>query len=181
MAFEQAKGKIDVRVNYSGQNILDHYQRLVYQLEMKANWLIGICSVIIVMILTRYDTLTFNSLGSIGELIIVGGCLAALFNLMFVLVPRIFPSRRHNNALNEINVFESSNILKNFTKKEFVNYLSKISNDELAIHEAYANAIYQLAAIRLPRYSRKLLIGGWTLIISLLIGTLVILSSYLFG
>jgi len=179
MAFEKAKGKVDVKVNYSGQIIFEHYQRLVYQLELKANWLIGICSVIIIMILTRYETFYFNSLSNIGELIIVVGCLFAILNLMFVLVPKIFSSKEYGHALQEVNVFEGRNILKNFTKNEFANYLSKLNHDENTVNNTYTNAIYQLVALRLPSSSRKLKIGGWTMIISLLVGTFLIGVSYL--
>jgi len=178
MVFEKPQGKTDVKVNYAGQIIFEHYQRLVYQLELKANWLIGICSVIIIMIITRYETITFNSLSAIGELIIVMGCLFSIINLMFLLVPKMFSSRKYGNALHEVNVFEGRNILKNFTKTEFADYLSKLTHDENEVHKSYTNSIYQLVALRLPSYSRRLKIGGWTLIISLLIGASVILASY---
>jgi len=173
------KIKSNVRIAYSGQFIFDHYQKLIYQLELKANWLIGICSVIIVMIVTRYETITFNYLSSLGELIIVFGCLFSIFNLMFILVPKILSSRKYGHAMQEVNVFEGRNVLKNFTKAEFVDYLSKLTHDENVINKIYTNAIYQLVALRLPSYSRKLKIGGWTLIISLFFGAGIIIVSYL--
>lgn len=180
MAFEPGKGKVDVRVNYVGREIFDHYQRLVYHLETKANWLMGICSVLLVMMVTKYDSIAFNTFSSVGELVIIAGCVAAAINLMFLLVPRILPSNKYNNALREINAFEYKNVLQNFNSKSLANYLDTLTHNESELHKMHAHAIYQMVALRLPNYSRKILIAGWTLIISLSVGTLLIIIGALF-
>lgn len=166
-----------VNTGFSAESVLKHYQELVFRMEMKTNWLIGIATVIMVLLITNFQKITEHELSSIGALIIICGCGVAIFNFMMVLVPGI-KRNIHNSALKEINVFEYRNIKRNFSKNEFINYLERLHKNQGELDKMYSNAIYQLCSMRLPRISKGLRVGGWSLISSLLIGTLLVLVGF---
>lgn len=164
---------------FSAYHLLDHYQKLAYHLEQKANWLIGTSSLILVILISRYDQISINYLTHLGVIIILLGCLGAIFNLMFILVPGILPSKRHIHALSEINLFEYRNMTRHFTKEQFLDYLSTLHVDEKEVDKLFSNAIYQITTMRLPSIAKKLRLGGWILITMLLVGSGFIVAGFL--
>lgn len=166
---------------FTAKVIFDHYQSLIYHLELKANWLIGTSSVILILVITRYDQLSKSSLSHLGILIIVIGCLSALLNLMFILVPRFRPSWKHTLALRDVNIFEYKNIQRHFSKTSFDNYLAELRTNYEEVDKVYTNAIFQMVHMRLPLNTKRLRIGGWCLLISLLLGSFFILLGLLFS
>lgn len=159
---------------FSEQILLDHYQQLAYHLEQKANWLISTSSVTLAIVVTRYDQISGNSFGHVGALVLITGCLLSIFNLMFILVPRVLPSKRHIRALSEINLFEYRNMTKHFSREQFLEYMGTLKGDGRAVDIMFSNAIYQITTIRLPSLAWKLRLGGWTLLTSLFFGSVFI-------
>ena len=175
---EKREGGEQRRAVFSEHVLLDHYQKLAYHLEQKANWLISTSSVTLAIVVTRYDQISSNYWGHIGALVLIAGCLLSIFNLMFILVPRVLPSKRHIHALSEINLFEYRNMTKRFTKEQFLEYMAQLRTDDVALDIMLSNAIFQITTIRLPSLARKLKIGGWTLLISLFIGSILIVIGF---
>ncbi len=172
---KKSKDKSD----FSAKVVFDHYQNLIYHLELKANWLIGTSSVVLILVITRYDQLSQSSLSHLGILVIVTGCLIAILNLMSILVPRFRPSWKHTLALRDINIFEYKNLQRHFKKEQFDNYVEILRSNPEEVDKVYTNAIYQMVHMRLPLNTRRLRIGGWCLLVSLFIGSFFVLLGLL--
>lgn len=156
-----------------------HIQELIYHLNHRANWLITISSFILILVMSNLNRFNDHFLTKIGLSILVIGSAISLINLMLILVPYIKTSKSYTNALNK-DLFYFRNIKKNFTKSEFVEYLGNLRTNSEELDKVYGESIYNNSTIRLPRITSKLKIGGWSLILTLIWGSLFILMGFIF-
>ncbi|MFA5856290.1 MAG: hypothetical protein WC867_02965 [Candidatus Pacearchaeota archaeon] len=156
-----------------------HMQDLVYHLNLRANWLITINSFILVLIISNISRFENNIYTKSGITLLIICTSLSLISMMLILVPYIRNPRKYSGDYGN-DIFYFRNIQKHYSKKEFVYYLGKIRNEPKELDKIYGESIYNNASIRLPSITAKLKIGGWSLIIGLILGSILILFGFLF-
>lgn len=159
-------------------DILRHLQELSFHFESRANWLTSLSAVILVLIVSNFDKFTLHKLSIIGVSIIITGCIFAIINFMFILIPRLRIMKSNKTKTWREEVFSYGNITQNYTPEQLINYLSKLRKDSKELDKAFGSTIHRLASIRLPFIVRRLKIGGWAFIVSLVVGLILIIIGF---
>lgn len=156
-------------------DLLQHYQTLTIHLEGKANWLISISIAIFVFIASNFQKMAINQLSWFGTMIILIGCAISMTSFITVLVPRIKGKMKYHDSKS---LFSHRSLSKNYNEDELAAQLKKLRMDHNKMDDSYSGAIYRLASDRLPFISKRLKVGGWSLIISLIIGGFLIILGF---
>jgi glucan phosphoethanolaminetransferase (alkaline phosphatase superfamily) len=175
--------KIDKNTQVGESNIRPdlnkHMQDLVYHLNLRANWFITISSFILVLVISNISRFENNFYTRVGLTVVILCVSLTLICMMLILVPYIKNPRKYAGDYGN-DIFYFRNIQKNFTKVEFVNHLEKLRNNPKELDKVYGESIYNNASIRLPSITAKLKVGGWSLIIGLILGSILILFGFLY-
>ena len=155
-----------------------YMQDLIYHLNLRANWLITIASFILVFVMSNLSKFNTNILTTIGLSILMIGSVISLISLMLILVPYVKAPRNYYRSLDG-DIFYFRNIECGFTKEEFIEYLGRLRSTAEELDRIYGASIYNNATVRLPSITAKLKIGGWSLIIALVVGSLFVFLGFI--
>ena len=123
------------------------------------------------------DFLVYHILIRTAIVIIFVGAGCASIMAMLIILPkiRLFSSKDRSKQ----DVFYYKNICRFYTEQSLFEYLSDLPDNRENFLRAYGHQIYTLATRVIPFKVRLLKMAGWTLIISGIIGTLVIIVRFL--
>ena len=161
--------------------ILNHYEGLTRHFEIKANWLIGISSLVLIFIISNFGKFNANIYSKIGAIVLIIGPLLSIYLLIGILIPYIFKSKaaKQTNTLKN-NLLNFRAVQRKMTKEDVIKQLRLIRTDSKRFDEVLGNKIYDICLYRLPDRSNKLKLVGWLFMASLFIGALlIIIGSYL--
>ena len=148
--------------------ILEFNVNIDSQLTSKANFIFGASTLILLFILNILISDKLPNSGVLRQLpliiLLTGSFLTSLLSITIVLPKlRIFSNKERIKE----DIFYYKNILKFYSRKEYVAALRDLPMNNKRIGEAYANQIYSLARNIIPFKFKILKISGWILIISI--------------
>ncbi len=141
--------------------ILEFNTSMDSQLTSKANFLFGAATAILFYSLNQTQ---HNK--ELNILILVAGSFVSMISAMMVVMPRPGIFSRKERIKDDI--FYYKNICAYYTRKNYLNYLTNLPNDDPQIAKAYANQIYTIATYILPYKFKLIKISGWTLLGSII-------------
>ncbi len=155
--------------------ILEFNVNLDAQLISKSNFIFGASTLILIFILNKLTSMGLKEFSAFTHtpliILLIGSFLSSLLSMMVILPKlRMFSKKERKKE----DIFYYKNIMKFYTRKEYIQSLKDLPKDNKRISQAYANQVYSLATHILPFKFKMLKISGWTLILSLFLS----LASY---
>jgi len=148
--------------------ILDFNNNLDAQFTSKANFLFGGSTIILFFILDKMLSNEFASLNLLVQvswiILLIGSFLSMISSLMIV-SPKLRIFSRKERVKEDVIYYK--NIIRFFTREEYVEQMKKLPWDYEKICAAYANQVYSLSKSVIPYKSRMLKFSAWTLMIAI--------------
>lgn len=167
-------------------SILTYYETYTIHNERKANWLLTLAGVLLVIILGQSQVFLSDIYTKIGAIAIVLGCLGCMFATILILIPKTefltnkdFNEKEKKNHIQKFDVYYFRDIQKHFTAETLAGYLKELRGDSLQLDKAYAYGIYWFANYRLPFVIQQLTVGGWSLFWGVALGSIFVLGGFL--
>lgn len=169
MAYKEYNGRV-------WPGLLDFNIQMDRELTSKGNFLFGASTLIFFSTLSRgLEAQALSSLARIGWYTLLTGAFSAMVCGLMMILPKP-PFLQHKKRIKE-DVFYYKNIMRFYTRKAFVEHITRMPRDDSLTAKAYAHQIYTLTTHIIPYKSRLLKFGGWILLTAILLGAGMILYA----